>query len=141
MIGGTSSNPILKLEGVSKAFGGVQAIIDVTFGVELGKVTALVGPNGAGKTTVFNLTTGFIRPDIGSITLGRDRIDHLEPQVVARMGIVRTFQNPRVMSYLTVQENLLAATPDLPGKNAGAPSSISDVQKRSIKRLNPAESF
>ena len=111
-----SSSPILWLQGISKSFGGVQAVADLTFGVELGKVTALVGPNGAGKTTVFNIATGFVRTDFGSITLSGRRIDQLEPHVIARMGVVRTFQNPRVISYLTVQENLLAAIPNLPGE-------------------------
>jgi len=111
-----SSNPILRLEGVSKSFGGLKAITNITFGMDLGRITALVGPNGAGKTTVFNVTTGFVTPDSGRIILDGQRIDHLQSHVIARMGIARTFQNPRVISYLTVKENLLAAIPHLPGE-------------------------
>ncbi len=65
---------------------------------------------------MFNITTGFVKPDSGKVTLAGQRIDHLKPHVIARRGIARTFQSPRVISYLTVKENLLAAIPNLPGE-------------------------
>lgn len=108
--------PVLAVEGVSKAFGGLRALNDVTFGMRPGKITALVGPNGAGKTTLFNVITGFVKPDSGTITLASRRIDQLAPHVVARLGVARTFQTPRTFSYLSVKENLVAAIPGLAGE-------------------------
>lgn len=112
----TLANAVLKVEGISKTFGGLKALNGVTFGVEPGKITALVGPNGAGKTTVFNVITGFVKPDSGSITLAGRPVEHLQPHAIARLGVARTFQTPRVFSYLTVKESLLAAVPNLAGE-------------------------
>ena len=111
-----SSNTLLRLEGISKAFGGLRALNNVTFAVEIGKITALVGPNGAGKTTVFNIISGFVKPDLGKVTLNGQRIDHLEPYAIAQMGVARTFQTPRVLSYLTLKENVLSAINNLSGE-------------------------
>lgn len=100
---------LLTLSGVSKSFGGIEAIRGCTMGVERGLVTGLIGPNGAGKTTLFNIITGFLRADRGDITYdGRD-IGRLSPEVIAKLGIVRSFQNLRLWSDMSVLDNVLLA--------------------------------
>lgn len=108
---------MLILDGVVKTFGGLMAVDHVSF--ELGEVgiTGLVGPNGSGKTTLFHLITGFYRADRGEIRLGDRRITGLPPHVISRAGLVRTFQHTRLLPFLTVTENLLAAAPRQRGEN------------------------
>ena len=99
----------LATEGLSKAFGGVQAVDGATVRFHHGKVNALIGPNGSGKTTFFNCVTGMIKPDSGSVSyLGKD-ITRKAPHRVARAGIGRSFQLCRVFPRMTVLENVLAA--------------------------------
>jgi ABC-type branched-subunit amino acid transport system ATPase component len=111
---------LLELEGVGKAFGGVAAVDDASFAVAEGSITAVIGPNGAGKTTVFNLVSGFVRPDRGTIRFAGRRIDGLRGDQVARAGLVRVFQSPRVLTRMTVLENLMLAAPHQPGELFGA---------------------
>ena len=99
----------LVLEGVSKSFGGLRAVADVSFSVKAGRIFGLIGPNGAGKTTVFNLVTGVYKHDVGSIRFGSTNLLPLAPAKVAEVGIARTFQNIRLFTQLTVLENLLVA--------------------------------
>jgi neutral amino acid transport system ATP-binding protein len=99
----------LATEGLSKAFGGVQAVDDATVGFHHGKVNALIGPNGSGKTTFFNCVTGMIRPDAGTVTYGGRDISRRAPHRIARAGIGRSFQLCRIFPRMTVLENLLAA--------------------------------
>ncbi len=99
----------LALRSVSKSFGGLRAVSDVTFEVPERSIFGLIGPNGAGKTTVFNLITGVYQFDGGTITLGGLSLAGLKPSEIARAGIARTFQNIRLFSQLTVLENLLVA--------------------------------
>jgi ABC-type branched-subunit amino acid transport system ATPase component len=99
--------PLVQLQGVTKRFGGLQAVTDVTFDVEAGELLFLIGPNGAGKTTLFNLMTGFLRPDAGSIHFEGKRVDGLAPFRVTRLGIGRTFQIVKPLGRLTVLENVL----------------------------------
>jgi branched-chain amino acid transport system ATP-binding protein len=105
------SGRTLSVRGVSKSFGGVHALTDVSFDVEPGTVTSLIGPNGAGKTTLFNCITGFARPDEGSVWYGEWRIDDRLPNRIARLGIVRTFQSIKMLKGLTVYESLLTSQP------------------------------
>jgi branched-chain amino acid transport system ATP-binding protein len=117
----TASAALLEVEAVSKSYGGVQALDDVTFSLPEGQVLALIGPNGAGKTTLFNCLTGFARPDRGSVAFQGRRIDRLAPHRVARRGMVRTFQSILMFRGLTVFESLLAARSGFPrGARAGA---------------------
>ena len=98
----------LSLAGVSRRFGGVQAVKDLSMDVEPGRITGLIGPNGAGKTTVVNLITGLLKLTAGSISLdGRD-IHELPPHQVARLGIARTFQNIRLLKEASVLDNIVA---------------------------------
>jgi ABC-type branched-subunit amino acid transport system ATPase component len=101
------SAPILAIEHVSKAFGGIQAVQDCTFEVSSGLITGLIGPNGAGKTTIFNLITGFLRADSGSIRLQGDELRGLAPHQVQAAGVVRTFQHLRLWGKMTVLENVM----------------------------------
>jgi len=100
---------LLRLDGVSRRFGGVQALRDVSFAVEEGEILGLMGANGAGKTTLFNLISGAMRPDSGTIRLEEARIDGLRPDQIARRGIARTYQIVRPFPGMTVLENLMVS--------------------------------
>jgi branched-chain amino acid transport system ATP-binding protein len=101
----------LILRNVTKRFGGLRAVGDVTFTVPERSIFGLIGPNGAGKTTVFNLVTGVYKPDHGSvIRFGEHDLLPLKPPMIARLGIARTFQNIRLFGQLTVIENVLVAS-------------------------------
>ncbi len=99
----------LVLQGVTKNFGGLRAVSDVSFTVPERSVFGLIGPNGAGKTTVFNLITGVYKHDAGSIRFGATDLHPLKPARIAAAGIGRTFQNIRLFAQLSVLENLLVA--------------------------------
>jgi ABC-type branched-subunit amino acid transport system ATPase component len=102
------SPALLDVAGVSRRFGGLQAVDNVSFAVMPGEITGLLGPNGSGKTTVLNLISGALKPHAGSIRLRGLAIESLAPHRVARLGIARTFQLVRVLPSLTCQENVLA---------------------------------
>jgi branched-chain amino acid transport system ATP-binding protein len=102
---------LLEVRRVSKHFGGLAALTDVSFTLERGNVMAVIGPNGAGKTTLFNCLTGFLRPDSGSVWFDGRRIDRWPPHRTASHGLVRTFQSIRMFPGLTVYESLLASVP------------------------------
>lgn len=97
----------LVVEGVWKAFAGVQAVRDVSFEVPAGTVLGVMGPNGSGKTTLFNLIGGALRPDRGRIWLGGRDLTGLPPHRVCAAGIARTFQHARPFPHLTVRDNVL----------------------------------
>jgi ABC-type branched-subunit amino acid transport system ATPase component len=100
---------LLGIEGLTKRFGGVAAVDACSFAVEEGSVTALIGPNGSGKTTAFNLITGYLSADSGSVTFAGRAVPRPDPTRLARAGLARTFQRARVFSELTVLENLAVA--------------------------------
>ncbi len=100
---------VLELDSVTKSFGGVKAVDDVTFGFSKGKVTSLIGPNGAGKSTVFHLTTGFLKPDSGLILFKGVMLNGLHPWQIAQKGIGRLFQDVRVFNKLSCLDNVLLA--------------------------------
>ncbi|MBT9281124.1 MAG: ATP-binding cassette domain-containing protein, partial [Hydrogenibacillus schlegelii] len=95
---------MLEVKNVSKRFGGVVAVDDVSFSVEEGEILALIGPNGSGKTTLFNLITGVFRPTAGEIVFQGARIDGLPTDTIIRRGIGRTFQIVRPLRRMTVLE-------------------------------------
>ena len=99
--------PRLEVSGLTKRFGGLPALADVSFGVEAGRVTALIGPNGAGKTTLLNCLTGVLRPDAGRIRFGGEDLAGLPPHRIAALGLARTFQNLGLFPRLTVLDNVL----------------------------------
>jgi neutral amino acid transport system ATP-binding protein len=107
---------MLHVADIKKYFGGVQAIGGSSFTVQTGKVTALIGPNGAGKTTLFDITTGFLAPDSGSITFDGKELIGLPAHTIARLGIRRTFQLPRLFKYLNILDHLSMADTDMDTK-------------------------
>jgi neutral amino acid transport system ATP-binding protein len=111
------SQPLLIAEGLSKHFGGIRAVNNAEIKVYSGTITGLIGPNGAGKTTLFNLLSNFIRPDDGNVIFNGQPIHNLPTNEIALKGCVRTFQVARVLSRLSVLENMLLATPHQTGEN------------------------
>ena len=103
------SNIIFKIREVSKSFGGVKAVNQVSFQAQGKEIIGLIGPNGAGKTTLFNLITGFLKPDEGQIYFQDRDITNLKPHRICQLGIGRTFQVVRPLSTLTVLENIVTA--------------------------------
>ena len=103
------SGPLLELKRVTRAFGGLRAVADLDFALEPGLLAGLIGPNGAGKTTVFNLITGVYAPTSGEIRFEGKRIDGRATSSIARAGIARTFQNPRIFAGLTCLDNVRIA--------------------------------
>jgi ABC-type branched-subunit amino acid transport system ATPase component len=100
---------LLSVQGVTKVFGGVRAVDDCSIEVAEGTITALIGPNGSGKTTLFNIITGYLRADAGTVEFaGSDATGH-NPGRLYRRGLSRTFQQARVFPQLSVQENLVVA--------------------------------
>jgi branched-chain amino acid transport system ATP-binding protein len=100
---------ILEGSAVSKHFGGLAALSSVDFSVDRSAVVGLIGPNGAGKTTLFNLISGALVPDSGTIRFGGDDITGLKPHRICRRGLARTFQSVRVFPHLTARENVRVA--------------------------------
>jgi ABC-type branched-subunit amino acid transport system ATPase component len=98
---------ILEVKNVSKRFGGLRAVKEVSFTMQKGEIVFVIGPNGAGKTTLFNLISGFLHPDQGSITFNSHDITRMAPHDSARLGIGRTFQIVKPLPSLTVVQNVM----------------------------------
>ncbi len=98
---------MLSLQRITKTFGGVTALEDISFNVESGAITGVIGPNGAGKTTLFNIATGLYSQDTGDVYLGGQNISRLPPERLARLGMIRTFQNVELFGQMTVLENVM----------------------------------
>lgn len=104
-----TNRPLLEVRGLSMRFGGLLAVDTVNFDVRRSQIFAIIGPNGAGKTTVFNCVGGFYRATSGTVALDGQPISHLPSHRIARLGLVRTFQNVRLFKTMTVVENLLVS--------------------------------
>jgi branched-chain amino acid transport system ATP-binding protein len=100
---------LLRVQGLSKKFGGVAAVQDLSFLVEYGEVVGLIGPNGAGKTTARNMLSGFVHPDDGEVRLDGEVITGMTPDRLARRGLLRMFQMPRVFPRISTFDNLVTA--------------------------------
>jgi neutral amino acid transport system ATP-binding protein len=109
--------PLLAASGLIKSFGGLMAIDQVAIDVAKGSITGLIGPNGAGKTTLFNLLSNFIHPDQGRVLFDGEPIHQLQSHQIAQRGMIRTFQVARVLSRLSVLENMLLAAQHQTGEN------------------------
>ena len=112
------STPLLKVSGLKKAYGAIQAVGDVSFEVMPGEIFGVIGPNGSGKTTLFNSVLGQIRPDAGSIELDGHDITGLSPLELNKRGVGRTFQTLQVFGKMSVRDNLLVAAQEHRGTMA-----------------------
>ena len=122
--------PLLAVQHLTKSFGSLIAVNDVSFMIHRGEVLGLIGPNGAGKTTVFNLITGFSKADRGDVFFGGQRITSLSPYRIAKGGIGRTFQNIRLFPQMSVSENVMLALKYDRGESLWAAL----VQSKAMKR-------
>jgi len=109
--------PLLAATGLCKNFGGIKAVEEANIEVIKGSITGLIGPNGAGKTTLFNLLSNFIHPDKGRVIFDGEPIPQLQSYQIAQQGLVRTFQVARVLSKLSVLENMLLGAQKQTGEN------------------------
>ena len=111
--------PVLKVTGLKKAYGAIQAVGGVSFEVMPGEIFGVIGPNGSGKTTMFNSVLGQISPDAGSIELNGKNITGLSPLELSRRGVGRTFQTLQVFGKMTVRDNLIVAAQEHTGSMFG----------------------
>jgi len=107
---------LLEVENLTKRFGGITAVNNISFTVDEGEIVGIIGPNGAGKTTIFNLMTGFLKPDSGKVKLRDEDITGLSPEIVANKGLARTFQVVRPFRHLPTIANVLVALNSPRGK-------------------------
>jgi branched-chain amino acid transport system ATP-binding protein len=120
--------PLLEIRNISKSFGGLRALNNVTFELRAGEILGLIGPNGAGKTTLFNTISGFLRPDKGEIVLGNENISGLRPHEICFRGIARTFQLVKPFEDMNVLDNVMIGSFNRLSKRA-------DAQHRSTEIL------
>ena len=123
-----SSSGIMQIKNITKRFGGLTALDSCSLSIEEGIITAIIGPNGAGKTTLFNIISGLMRADSGSIVFGNSDLTELEPHQIANLGISRTFQQTRLFKNLTIRDNLVLA------KEASDDKLLPMLQKLNIKK-------
>jgi ABC-type branched-subunit amino acid transport system ATPase component len=114
-----SAQPLLEVRGLTKSFGGIRALSNLSLALSQGTITGLIGPNGAGKTTAFNVITGFLSPDAGGVFYRGVEITGLTPYRVARLGVARSFQDLRLFQRMTVLDNVLVARPQQSGERLG----------------------
>jgi branched-chain amino acid transport system ATP-binding protein len=125
-----SQAPLMRVAGVTKRFGGLVALNNVSFDLTSGEIIGLIGPNGAGKTTLVDVITGVQRPDAGEIFFEGERIDHARAYQIARRGIGRTFQIVQPFPRMTVLENVAAGA-----MFAGKSSSVAEAKDRAAECL------
>jgi len=139
-----STLALLVAKGITKRFGGVQALSDVGFTINHGEIYGLIGPNGAGKTSLFNVLTGIYLPDGGEFTFDGDPLSNLKPNDVAARGIARTFQNIRLFGNLSALENVMigrhvrtnAGVWGAISRNAGARAEEAAIHKRAYELID-----
>lgn len=117
---------LLTVEGLTKRFGGLLAVDEVSFTVEPGELIGIIGPNGAGKTTLFHLLTGFLPPDRGRIVFKDRRLDGLRPHRIVDRGMTRTFQVVRPFTHMTVIENVATACASPRARRASGGQTVFD---------------
>jgi ABC-type branched-subunit amino acid transport system ATPase component len=120
---------MLRIKNVTKQFGGLAAVREVSLEIRRGELSGLIGPNGAGKTTLFNVVSGFLAPTRGRIFFDGDDVTSLSPHVLAARGLVRTFQGARVFPKLTIRESLRIASHMPQGRGAPRQPAIADVMQ------------
>jgi branched-chain amino acid transport system ATP-binding protein len=129
-----AGDPILNVSKLSKSFGGVQAIMNVGFELERGRILGIIGPNGSGKTTLVNLITGFVKPDKGEILFNGKDITGLPPHKIANLGLTRTFQVMRPYHSLSAFKNLIVPL-NSPRVKRSAAGRLGDVDAVAIDIL------
>jgi len=127
---------LLEAKGISKAFGGIQALDMCSISVEKGSITGLIGPNGSGKTTLFNVMTGYEQVDSGQVCFQERTITNAPPDKVFRLGVGRTFQLTRIFARLTVLENMHVAAQRNDLKGLLSRWSTTSEQKRAMELLD-----
>jgi len=129
---------MIAVQHISKRFGGLQAVNDVSLEITTGSITGLIGPNGAGKSTLFNIIAGLYRPDAGRVLLDGEDITGLPPHALFARGVLRTFQIAHEFSSLTVLENLMVVPGNQPGERLWQawfrPSLVRAVEQRVRER-------
>lgn len=131
------ANEILRIEGARKGFGGLLAVDGCSLSVQEGTIVGLIGPNGAGKSTLFDLISGFVRLDYGSIIFSGKEIGGLPAHKIARLGLIRTFQIPRALMRMTVLENMMLGSQNQAGEMILGPiirRGKVQAEERSIKK-------
>ena len=141
-----SAAAMLEIERLSKHFQGMRAVDDVTFSVRAGELVGLIGPNGAGKTTLFNCIAGALRATAGAVRFEGRRITGLDPARIARLGVVRTYQNLRVFPDVTVFDNVSIGAighqgvsildPFLPGNGRRREEAIAEMTLAALERMH-----
>ena len=111
------AEPVLRVKGITKRFGGIRAVDSCTLEVRPRTLTGLIGPNGAGKSTLFNVIAGLYAPDEGEVWFSGESIDGLPPYQIVRRGLIKTFQIPHELRNLTVLENVMVAAPAIAGES------------------------
>ena len=127
----------LKVEGLRKTFGGIVAVDEVSFDVEAGTLTGLIGPNGAGKSTTFNLITGMLEPDAGTVRFNGEDVTGLQPHEIANRGLARTFQIARELEEMTVLENMMLAPKGQSGEALWR--SVLPITREAVEREEAAQ--
>src|SRR5262249_8033333 len=126
---GRMAEPLLRVENVSRRFGGLLAVNQASFAAEAGRITPLIGPNGAGKTTLFSIISGFLKPTEGRVLYDGTDIAGIPPHKLARRGIARTFQIVQPFAGLTVRENIAVGSHLYRPSRAEALRAAGDVAK------------
>jgi branched-chain amino acid transport system ATP-binding protein len=124
------NTPVLRLDKISKSFGGLQVLVDVDLNLEQDEIMGLIGPNGAGKSTLFNVITSIYRPNNGDIYLQGQKITHLAPHKICHMGIARTYQLVKAFLKMTVFENVMV------GSVYGRKHTGKGARKRALEALD-----
>jgi len=125
----------LDVQGLTKTFGGLVAVKDVTFVAKQGLVTSVIGPNGAGKTTLFNVITGYLRADAGKVVYQGEDLTHLPPYKIVRKGIGRSFQIVNIFPMLTVFENVQVALISRLGKSPNFISKAKNIGREEVVEI------
>jgi len=141
-----SPPPLLEARSLGHAFGGLEVLRDVNFCVRSGSITGLIGPNGSGKTTCFNILSGFLKPNTGTVVFRQIESTHDSVQTRSRAGLVRTFQTPQLFGNLTVLENLMTGSYKSTTSGPFAdmfhtPGARSDLKSMDVRAREVAEKF
>jgi branched-chain amino acid transport system ATP-binding protein len=131
----STGGAVLRVDGLTKSFGGDDVVDGVSFAVAAGELVALIGPNGAGKTTCFNMINGQLQPDRGTVALRGMRIDGLPPRAIARLGVGRTFQVAATFASMTVRENVQLALLSHVGGHRGIGARAADCLRAEADAL------